>query len=86
VICETSPVATIIEFVNKVGPEKVYKMKIRCGSTFLVEERPNLKYLNYYKLLNDGYYLNTCSNTPQKVEQMQEIADTVGIDISFEIV
>lgn len=74
-----------IEFINLVGPELVYQMKIPFRGGYLVDKTRNLKYIAFCKPLNGGYWLNTHSSTTNKIELMKQIGEYFGIEVTFDI-
>lgn len=74
-----------IEYINLVGPELVYQMKIPFRGGYLVDKTKNLKYIAFCKPLNGGYWLNTHSSTINKIELMKQIGEYFGIEVAFDI-
>ena len=74
-----------IEFINIVGPELVYQMKIPFRGGYLVDKTRNLKYITFCKPLNGGYWLNTHSSTTNKIELMKQIGEYFGTEVTFDI-
>ncbi len=74
-----------IKFINLIGSELVYQMKIPFRGGYLVDTTRNLKYIAFCKQLDGGYWLNTHSSTTTKVEQMKQIGEFFGTDVVFDI-
>ena len=74
-----------IKFINLIGPELVYQMKIPFRGGYLVDKTRNLKYIAFCKSLDGGYWLNTHSSTTTKIEQMKQIGEFFGTDVVFDI-
>lgn len=74
-----------IEFINLIGPELVYQMKIPFRGGYLVDKTRNLKYIAFCKPLNGGYWLNTHSSTTNKIELMKQIGVYFGTEVTFDI-
>lgn len=74
-----------IRFINLIGPELVYQMKIPFRGGYLVDTTRNLKYIAFCKSLDRGYWLNTHSSTTTKIEQMKQIGEFFGTDVVFDI-
>lgn len=74
-----------INFINLIGPELVYQMKIPFRGGYLVDTTRNLKYIAFCKSLDGGYWLNTHSSTTTKIEQMKQIGDFFGTEVVFDI-
>ena len=73
----------IVDFVNQLGPELVYDMYIPYLGAFLVDKEINRKYYNQSKQLRGGYWINTCSSTPSKINQIKEIANRLDLTITI---
>lgn len=78
-----TPPGLMVDFVERIGPDKVYNLHIPYLGGFLVETSRNRKYISASKYLTGGYWINTCSSTSKKIEQLEEIARRLGIDIKF---
>lgn len=74
-----------IKFINLIGPELVYQMKIPFRGGHLVDTTRNLKYIAFCKPLDGGYWLNTHSSTTTKIEQMKQIGEFFGTEVIFDI-
>lgn len=78
----STPTQLMADFIERVGVEKVYDLKIPFLGRLLVDTIRHPKYQNQAKFVN-GYWINTCSSTAKKIEQLEEIANQLGIDIKF---
>ncbi|MDE7413949.1 MAG: hypothetical protein K2N05_09225 [Muribaculaceae bacterium] len=83
-ISKGSATDMLVQYIENIGPELVYEMKILYLGRPLVDIERHPKYKSQCKSLVGGYFVNTCSSTPKKIEQMQEIANQLGIKVSFE--
>lgn len=74
-----------IKFINLIGPELVYQMKIPFCGGYLVDRVINQKYFSRCKSVSGGYWLNTNCNTSSKIELMKRIGDYFGIEVTFDV-
>ena len=74
-----------IKFINLIGPELVYQMKICFRGGFLIDKTRNLKYIAFCKLLDGGYWLNTHSSTTNKIELMKQIGENLVTEVILDI-
>ena len=74
-----------IKYINLVGPELVYQMKIPFRGGYLVDKTRNLKYIAFCKPLNGGYWLNTHSSTTNKIELMKQTGKYFDIEVAFDM-
>lgn len=72
----------MVDFIELVGAEKVYDLKIPYLGKYLVDTAPHPKYSTQARPV-EGYWVNTCSSTAKKIEQLQKIAEKLGIEIKF---
>lgn len=80
---EGNPTEMIVEFIKEIGADLVYEMKIPYLGRYLVDTSKNPKYPTQMKPLPGGYWVNTCSSTPKKIQQMHEIAQEIGLNIEI---
>lgn len=81
-LSDETPTTMLLTFIERIGVEKVYNLKIPYLGRYLVDTTRHPKYLGQSKYV-DGYWVNTCSCTAKKIEQIQSIADKLGMDIKF---
>lgn len=84
VIQESNPTQMFVEFIEHVGADLVYEMQIPFRGAFLVDKRPIPGFEAVSKLVGNGYYLCTNSNTNSKIELMQEIADFFSLNLEID--
>lgn len=85
-IIEGNSTQKFIEFINLIGPELVYQMKIPYRGGYLVDTVRNLKYIGFCKKINDGYWLNTNSCTTEKIRLMRQIGNNLGTEVKIETI
>lgn len=88
IINENQVVNTLIKVVKYAGVENVRRLNINMGKNgggLLIDTEVNPKYVNAFKSLGNGLYLNTCSNTITKLRQLIQINEglQLGLDISL---
>lgn len=84
-ISEGNSTKMMVDFINKIGPQLVYRMHINYLGGPLVDEVPHPKYERACKRLNLGYWLNTNSSTQTKVEQIKLISRKLNIPVEIEM-
>ncbi|MEG1726021.1 MAG: hypothetical protein RR313_11560 [Anaerovoracaceae bacterium] len=76
---------TLLQVVQKIGIDKVRSVGvIQCGVP-LISNTIDSVYGNSQVDVADGWYLITHSSTGQKKQQIEKIADALGIDMKVEI-
>jgi hypothetical protein len=89
-ITEGNSTQKFIEFIRLIGPELVYEMKIPYKGGYLVDTIRNLKYISACKKITDDigsiYWLNTNSNTAEKIRLMKQIGISLGIEVKIETI
>lgn len=81
-LSDDTPTAMLVNFVERIGAQTIYNLKIPYLGRYLVDTSRHPKYIGQSKYV-DGYWVNTCSSTAKKIEQIQSIADKLGMDIKF---
>ena len=84
VIEESNPTQMFIDFINTVGADIVFEMQIPYLKSVLVDNKQHVGYETASKPVGNGYYLNTCSSTGKKIEQMQDIADYFSLNLQID--
>lgn len=89
VICENQVVKTLLAVIDFAGVDNVRNLKItmgKNGGSLLIENTVNQKYANAFKPLGNGWYVNTCSDTPTKLNQINQINDSLGLGLTINLV
>lgn len=86
VIQENQVYKTLIAVVEYAGIERVRALNIICCGDNMITKRINPRYLKVTKPLRDGWYINTCSNTPKKYAQILEINQHFNLGLIVELV
>lgn len=77
---------TIVEVVKYAGPENVHNLNIIiCGDNLVLKE-PRPRYVKACKSVGNGWFVNTCSDTQHKYEQIRQISDDLNLGISVRII
>lgn len=77
---------TLVDVVIFAGPEKVRDLNIIICNDNLVTSNLNPTYMNSYKYVGDGLYVNTCSDTKRKYAQILEINDRLNLSLIIKVV
>lgn len=77
---------TLVEVVEYAGPERVEKLNIIVCYKNLILRQPHDTYPVACKLVGDGWYVNTYTNTETKCSQIQLISDALGLGLKVEVV
>ena len=87
-IQEKNAVQSMIKAVNLAGPARVAALRIPTTGEYLVQKNGNKveRYAISQKELNDGWLLQTCSNSAQKKKQLERISDALGLGWRVELV
>ena len=76
---------TLVEVVKYAGPERVRDLGIIVCADNLVLKTPKPRYAKLCKPVGNGWLVNTCSDTPTKYEQIQQISDRLELGLSVEM-
>lgn len=88
-ICEKQVVKTLLEVIKYAGVDAVRNLNItmgKNGGTPLITTDVNNKYANAFKELGNGYYVNTCSDTIMKYQQIEQINNDLGLGLTVELI
>ena len=77
---------TLVDVIIFAGPERVRNLNIVICNDNLVTSNLNPMYMNSYKEVGNGLYVNTCSDTKRKYAQIMEINDRLNLKLKVEIV
>lgn len=88
-VCEKQVVNTLLYVIKYATLEKVLPLNILMGTTGegpLISKTVISKYKNAFKPIGHGYFVNTHSDTPTKLSQIQQINTllNLGLKISLE--
>lgn len=76
---------TLVDVVMFAGPERVRDLNIIICNDNLVTSNLNPIYMNSYKDVGNGLYVNTCSDTKKKYAQIMEINESLDLGLIVEI-
>lgn len=80
-----NPTWMYVALVNKLGPERVFDLKIPFLGGYLVDININQSYLKACKLLKGGYWLNSHSSTKSKIAQIKYIASKLKANVRIQL-
>lgn len=75
---------TLLETIERIGPDRVRKLQLIQGGIDLVAEEEDEFYRQ--NITKDGFWLNTHSSTAQKKKQLDEISKRLGLNLKVKIV
>lgn len=76
----------LVEVVQYAGPERVYNLNIVVCASNLVLKAPHSRYAKACKAIDNGWFVNTCSSTQAKYEQIQQISDRLELGLLVEMI
>ncbi|MCM1178231.1 MAG: hypothetical protein NC308_04860 [Clostridium sp.] len=85
VICYKSATLTFIEALRKIGVANLQGIDLEIGHLPLISRECYPQYKDYMKPLDDGWYVNTQSDSSQKYIQLTSIKNSLGLDYTVEI-
>ena len=85
VICYSSATKTLIEVLKKVGSDKFKDIDLEIGHLPLISKERHEKFKDYMKPIEDGWYVNTQSDSDQKYIQLVSIKKSLNLDYIVEI-
>ena len=77
---------TLVEVVKYAGPERVRDLGIIVCADNLVLKTPKPRYVKPCKPVGGEWFVNTCSDTPTKYEQIKQISDELELNLQVEII
>lgn len=88
VIYSSKVLETLLEVIKLAGADKVRELGITvCGDNLVLhEEKINPRYETATKSIGNGWYVNTCSDTGTKYNQIKQISDQLGLELKVELV
>lgn len=85
VYCYKNATVTFIESLRKIGIDKLKDINLEIGHLPLISQECHERYKEYMKPLDNGWYVNTQSDTSQKYIQLTSIKNSLGLDYIVEI-
>ncbi|WP_300914834.1 hypothetical protein [Bacteroides acidifaciens] len=85
VYCYKNATVTFIESLRKIGIDKLKDINLEIGHLPLISQECHERYKEYMKPLDNGWYVNTQSDTSQKYIQLTSIKNSLGLDYTVEI-
>ncbi len=76
----------LIEVVTFAGPEKVRALNIIVCGDNMITKNPRSRYVKPCKPVGNGWLCNTCSDTPTKLEQIQQISKALNLGIKASLI
>ena len=77
---------TLVEVVKYAGPERVRDLGIIVCADNLILKTPKPRYEKPCKPVGNGWFVNTCSDTPTKYEQIKQISDDLKLNLKVELI
>lgn len=77
---------SLVEVVKYAGPERVHNLNIIVCADNLILKKPRPRYVKACKPVGNEWLVNTCSDTPTKLEQIQKISKSLGLNIIAHII
>ncbi len=81
VICHTKVVKTLIDIIEYAGVENVANLNISITSQPLVSKE---KFPQRQNEIKGGWLVTTCSNTPTKRKQIEQISEALDLNLKVE--
>ncbi len=85
VICYKNSTRTFIEALRKIGMANISQINLELCHLPLFSKEVYPRFKDYMKPLDDGWYVNTQSDTTQKYLQLVSIVKQLNLDIKVEI-
>jgi hypothetical protein len=76
----------LVEVVKYAGPERVHDLGIIVCADNLVLKTPKPRYVKPCKPVGDGWFVNTCSDTPTKYEQIKQISSDLELNLQVTMI
>lgn len=83
--CYKSATTTFTEAIRKIGADKVAGLNMEWRHYALCSKDPVPGYESYMKPLDNGWWINTQSNTGEKYRLLKAIVTKLGLDCKLEI-
>lgn len=76
----------LVEVVKYAGPERVRNLNITICADNLVLKEPKQRYAKPCKPVSNGWFVNTCSDTQTKYEQIKYISDNLKLNLEITLI
>lgn len=86
IICPVKVMESLVEVVEYAGARRVHELDITCCGENLILKNPGQRYRHQSKPVGDGWFCNTCSNTPTKFLQINEISTRLSLGLKVEMI
>jgi len=86
VISEKTAAASLIEFIRYAGVMRVRSLGLAANKVPLVSNRKDAKYASQQHPVEEGWFVMTNSNTKTKKNQIERIAEELGLKVKVEII
>ena len=83
--CYANVTNTFIAVLKEIGVERFPEIKLELGHLPLISQNVHSKYKAWMKLIVEGWYVNTQSDTNQKYIQLRSISDSLNLNLNIEI-
>lgn len=85
VVCYKNSTTTFVEALRRIGVDKLSAVSLELCHLPLFSKEVYPRFKEYMKPLDDGWYVNTQSDTTQKYLQLVSVKNQLGLDINVEI-
>jgi len=85
VVCYKNSTTTFVEALRRIGVENLAQVNLELCHLPLFTKEIYPRFKDYLKPLDDGWYVNTQSDTTQKYLQLVSVKNQLGLDINVEI-
>ena len=86
IVCLDKSKYTLVETIKMIGVADVRKLNLMCNGIPLIDDKLDSLYRKAQVEVENGLYINTCTDTETKAAQIKRIATQLGIDIKVELV
>mgnify|MGYP006886761825 CR=1 FL=1 len=84
-ICYKSATETMVATLQELGTNVVQNIKLELCHLPLLSQEVYPKYKEWMKLIGDGWYVNTQSNSDSKFLQLKAINEQLGLGLKIEL-
>ena len=85
VVCYKNATTTFVEALRRIGVQNVASVNLELCHLPLFTKELYPRFKDYLKPLDEGWYVNTQSDTTQKYLQLVSVKNQLGLDINVEI-
>ena len=86
VIFPSKVLEALVDVVQYAGADRVRELNINCCGDNLILKDPAPRYKKPSKPVGNGWFCNTCSDTPTKFSQISEISNRLGLQLKVELI